>query len=218
MQRGLRDRAVRRLFPPRPRQAPPATIARILVIRPDQLGDLLFATPALARLRAAFPTAHITGLIGSWGRPVWERQPALNDIGELPFPGIVARPARPWEPYTLLASAARQLQTQQYDLAIILRFDYWWGALLAEQAAIPSRFGYDLPVTAPFLTNPAPYPPGRHEVEQNLALVDAVPAAGAPPAPPPDRDAGRPPLLFPLRGEVPWTAASCRPTAASAPW
>jgi ADP-heptose:LPS heptosyltransferase len=213
VQRGLRDRAVRRLFPPPPRQAPPATITRILVIRPDQLGDLLFATPALARLRAAFPAAHITGLIGPWGRPVWDRQAALNNIGELPFPGIVTRPARPWQPYTLLASAARELRPQAYDLAVNLRFDYWWGALLAEQARIPIRWGYDLPVTAPFLTHPAPYTPGRHEVEQNLALVDAVcAAAGAPPAPPPDRGAGRPPLNFPLRGEeYTWTASVLPP-------
>src|SRR5437588_446441 len=36
-------------------------IKRILIIRPDHLGDLLFATPALELLRIAFPQAHITG-------------------------------------------------------------------------------------------------------------------------------------------------------------
>ena len=38
---------------------PPAN-PRILVIRPDHIGDLLFATPALHALRPSFPDASIT--------------------------------------------------------------------------------------------------------------------------------------------------------------
>ena len=84
----------------------------------------------------------------------------LDDIGELPFPGIAARPATPWEPYGILRNAARELRARHYDMAVILRFDYWWGALLAEQAGIPVRWGYDLPETARFLTHALPYQPG----------------------------------------------------------
>jgi heptosyltransferase-2/heptosyltransferase-3 len=192
------------------------------VIRPDQVGDLLFATPALARLREAFPAAHITGLIGPWGRgTVWERLPELDDVRTCPFPGIVARPARPWDPYLTLRRVAATLREQAFDLALVLRFDYWWGALLAEQAAIPHRWGYGLPLMQPYLTVAEPYWPGRHEVEQNLALVEAVIAAAAadtlpvlhgalgPAEPEPvDRARGTPPLYFPLRDEErAWAAA-----------
>jgi heptosyltransferase-2/heptosyltransferase-3 len=196
----LRDRLVRLLFPPRhpaPLAGPPR---RIVIIRPDHLGDLLFATPALVRLRAAYPDARLTGLVGPWAKPIWDRQTMLDDIGELPFPGITARPARPWAPYAILRNAARELRARHYDMAVVLRFDYWWGALLAEQADIPVRWGYDLPETARFLTHTVPYQPGRHEVEQDLALVEAVVRTAPHPPPPPliDRAAGQPPLRFPL--------------------
>jgi len=195
----LRDGAVRLVFPPRRPFPPPGAPRRILVIRPDHLGDLLFATPALARLRAAYPDAHLVGLVGPWGRAVWDRQPALDAVETLPFPGIVARPERPWQPYTLLRQAAHTLRDGHYDLAVVLRFDYWWGALLIEQARIPVRCGYDLPATAPFLSHAVPYQPGRHEVEQDLDLVDTI-ITGAPGG---NLDAGveRPTLQFPLTPE-----------------
>ena len=41
---------------------------RILLIRPDHLGDLLFMTPALHALRAAQPTTHLACLIGHVSR------------------------------------------------------------------------------------------------------------------------------------------------------
>jgi heptosyltransferase-2/heptosyltransferase-3 len=36
---------------------------RILLIRPDHIGDLLFATPALRVLREAFPGAHLACMV-----------------------------------------------------------------------------------------------------------------------------------------------------------
>jgi len=45
--------------------------------------------------------------------------------------------------------------------------------MLARWAGIPKRVGYDLPAVRPFLTKPAPYSPGGHEVQQNMDLVSA---------------------------------------------
>ena len=46
---------------------------RILVIRPDHLGDLLMTTPALSLLRAGLPEAVITALVGPWALPALAR-------------------------------------------------------------------------------------------------------------------------------------------------
>jgi lipopolysaccharide heptosyltransferase II len=145
---------------------------RILVIRPDHLGDLLFVTPALRVLRQRFPDAHITALIGPWGLPVLRDCPHINDVIALPFPGFTkqAKPS-PWQPYALLHRWARQLRGC-YDLAVVLRFDHWWGALLAYLAGVPQRVGYAVPQVAPFLSHAAPYIAGRHQVIQNQRLLD----------------------------------------------
>ena len=154
---------------------PSARFRSIVLIRPGHLGDLLFTTPAIRNLREAFPQAHITYLIGTWSKAVIENNPNIDEIALCPFPGFTRQKKRSvFEPYVILLQYARQLRQEGFDLAIILRFDHWWGALLAYLAGIPRRVGYDVAEVRPFLTDIVPYSSDRHEVEQNLTLVEQV--------------------------------------------
>jgi len=151
------------------------SVDRILLIRPDHLGDLLFTTPAIRLLRQAFPQARITYLVGPWSKAIIKNNPNIDEIALCPFPGFTRQKKRSiFEPYALLIQYARQLRQRDFDLAIVLRFDHWWGALLAYLAGIPRRVGYDIAEVRPFLTDIVPYLPYRHEVEQNLSLVEQV--------------------------------------------
>ena len=76
-------------------------------------------------------------------------------------------------PYRLLSKVAGELRGR-FDTAVVLRFDHWWGAWLAAAAGIPRRIGYDWPETHPFLTEALPYRTGRHEAQQNAALLEAL--------------------------------------------
>ena len=116
---------------------------RILVIRPDHLGDLLFATPALHLLRASLPDAHIAALVGPWGEAVLAGNPDIDELLTCPFPGFTRQPkSNPLAPYRLLQAEAQRLAALDFDLALVLRFDHWWGAWLAAAAGIPQRLGY----------------------------------------------------------------------------
>lgn len=165
-----------RLLPvasPRPRN--------VLVIRPDHLGDLLFATPALSLLRQAQPQARITMLVGPWGREVVAGNPDVDEVMTCDFPWFNRRRKRsPWEPYTLLRKMASELAGHHFDVALNLRFDFWWGAAVAHLAGIPEVIGYDQPGCHPFLTCALPYVPRCHEVEQNLRLVSTLVDKGSP--------------------------------------
>ena len=122
----------------------------IVVIRPDHLGDLLFTTPAIRLLREAYPKAHITCLVGPWSKAVIESNPHIDEIALCPFPGFTRQKKRSvFEPYVTLLRYARRLRQQEFDLAIVLRFDHWWGALLAYLAGIPHRAGYDIAEVRP---------------------------------------------------------------------
>ncbi|MEP7200084.1 MAG: glycosyltransferase family 9 protein, partial [Chloroflexota bacterium] len=145
---------------------------RLLLIRPDHLGDLLCVTPALKFLRAQMPDAHITALVGPWGKAALADNPNVDALQTLEFPGFTRKPKPSlFAPYLFLRDAAQQLRAQQFDAAVILRFDHWWGALLAALAGIPRRIGYDVPEVKPFLTDVVRYEPGRHEVAQNFRLI-----------------------------------------------
>lgn len=158
--------------PVTPAGAPP----RILLIRPDHLGDLLFMTPALHALRIAQPDAHIACLIGPWGEPILRDNPDVDELLTCDFPWFNRRPKPSfWEPYAVLRRAAQRLRSMRFDIGYIMRFDFWWGAALARLAGIPRRIGYALPDMQPFLTEAMRYTPGLHEVEQNLRLVEGGP-------------------------------------------
>jgi ADP-heptose:LPS heptosyltransferase len=53
---------------------------RILVVRRDNIGDLLCTTPLIDTLRAHYPDAEIDALVNSYNAPILEGNPALNVV------------------------------------------------------------------------------------------------------------------------------------------
>lgn len=124
----------------------------ILVLKPDHMGDVLLASPALHALRQRFPRACITLAVGPRGEQVARRLPAVDSLAVLPFPGLdpaiqAGIPAR----WLLLLRLARRWYGR-FDAALLLRDDYYWGAMLLAAARIPTRVGIATPLCAPFLT------------------------------------------------------------------
>ncbi len=146
---------------------------RILLVRPDHLGDVLLMTPALQALREHAPDAQITLLVGPWSREIVVRQQALDHLRICAFPGFQRAPQGMLAPYRLLFSTAREMRQGRYDLAFNLRPDFWWGAALLYLAGIPRRVGYALQPGQPFLTHALPYPAPEHAAISNLRLVNA---------------------------------------------
>jgi heptosyltransferase-2/heptosyltransferase-3 len=169
----LLQAAARLPLPPTHRPAAPP--ARVLVIRPDDLGDMVLATPALARLRAGLRAARVTVAAGPWAVAALRHAPVHDAILPIPFTGTTrtAKPS-PIGPYTLLLRQARRLRAERFDAALILRPDHWWGALLTWAAGIPRRLGYATPEVALFCTETLPPPEGLHAAVQSLALVDLL--------------------------------------------
>src|SRR5437660_388404 len=152
----------------------PISQPRILLIRPDHLGDLVLATPILNALRMQIPDAHITMMVGPWSSEVVARHPAIDKLITCPFPGFQRTPQQPFAPYTLLLSTAKQLRRGNYDLAINLRPDFWWGAALLYLARIPRRIGYAIEPGRPFLTRALPFHPPEPAPISNLRLASAA--------------------------------------------
>jgi lipopolysaccharide heptosyltransferase II len=147
---------------------------RILIIRPDHLGDVLLTTPALRRLRDAYPTAAIHALVGPWSAEVLANYPEIDLVLTLPFPGFSRGDKTSLRaPYDLAVASARRLRKIKYSSALIFRPDHWWGAMVAQWAGIPRRVGYDLPDTRPFLTDAIPHQ-HEHVVSQNARLVERL--------------------------------------------
>ncbi len=194
---------------------------RVLLIRPDHLGDLLMTSPAIELLRKALPEAHLTMMIGPWVEEIARRDPLLDELLPCPFPGFTRAPKSSLlDPYLLLWQMARTVRQGHYDAALLLRFDHWWGAWLTALAGIPIRVGHSVPECRPFLTHavggrgsgraelameetmarPEPRPPdtGQHWVERSLDVVRGLLGVWGVPR---DLTTCRPPLRFAVRDE-----------------
>jgi GT2 family glycosyltransferase/ADP-heptose:LPS heptosyltransferase len=125
---------------------------RVLIMRPDHLGDVLLARPAIDLVRRSLPDAELTVLAGPWGVPSLRGVPAR--IAEFPFPGFTREAKRsPIAPYAELLALATRLRGERLDAALVLRPDHWWGALALTVAGVPVRVGHLTPDVAPFLTD-----------------------------------------------------------------
>ena len=144
---------------------------RLLVIKPDHLGDVLLATPAIQSIKASSPETSIHALCGSWAAGALANYAEIERVLTLDFPGF-QRGAAGSGAWRLALQTARYLRNIGYESAIIMRPDHWWGALVAYLAGIERRVGYALDPVAPFLTEAYPYE-YRHAVEQNMRLAES---------------------------------------------
>jgi ADP-heptose:LPS heptosyltransferase len=191
----------------RPSASRPATPQRLLVIKPDHLGDLLLATPALRQLRNTLPEAHISGLVGPWAQRMWQGLTSLDELQTLAFPGFSRTPGRRSRLQTLRLTlqAAGRLRRGRYDTALLLRDDDYWSALVCTLAGIPRRIGMAHPKVVELLSDPVAYQADQHVTSQALAVVSRLGATG---------DSCPPLELVTTVEEQAWAAAQL-PTAAA---
>ncbi len=149
------------------------TAPRVLLLRPDHLGDLVLTTPVLNALKTYAPDTHITMMVGPWSSEVVARHPALDCIITCPFPGFRRATQDMFEPYMQLFRIAQQVRRSNYDVAINLRPDFWWGAALLYLAAIPRRVGYAIQPGTAFLTHAELFSAPEHATVSNLRLISA---------------------------------------------
>lgn len=93
-------------------------VRRILVLRPNAIGDFVFALPALHALRHTYPDARIVYLGLQWHWAFLRHRPGPVDevLAMPPFPGITDVPDTVIEPEATRFVAA--LRGMQFDLAM----------------------------------------------------------------------------------------------------
>lgn len=145
---------------------------RILLIRPDHLGDVLLTAPSIRALKQLNPHLELHALVGPWSADIIANFTEIDLVLTLPFPGFSRAPkVNLRSPYQLALSTAARLRRLGYGTAIIMRPDHWWGALVASLAGIPVRIGYQQPDTEHFLTKAIPLK-HEHVVIQNFRLFE----------------------------------------------
>ncbi len=159
--------------------------AKFLVIRRDNIGDLLCTTPLIRALRERFPQAWIGVLANTYNAPVLAGNPDID----LVYAYEKAKHRQPGSSFLgwLLRrfSLVRELRRQRIDYSILAAPGYQASALrFARLAGTKHVIGYvhgqlfakqiDMPVTAD--------PAQGHEVEATFRLLAPLDIAGDPPS------------------------------------
>ena len=137
---------------------------RILVIRRNRMGDMIYTLPLLHSLRRHYPKAHITVACDPPGEPIALACPAVNDVIVL---------ARGWNP--IQASFKNAAHLQDYDWVIAAKggFDSRLARLTRlTNAAIRIGFARDPKKPSPYYTDPVELQAGAKEEHQ----IETLPA------------------------------------------
>lgn len=150
---------------------------RVLVVRLDNLGDVLLATPAIHAIRQSLPSASITLLASPVGAQVGQLDPDIDEVIEYQAPWM-----DPWQ--ALRQDPERELQIVErlregaFDAAVIFtsfRQSPLPSAYLCYMAGIPLRLAASIDGPGSLLTTRHHHPEHMmHEVERGLDLVGAA--------------------------------------------
>lgn len=94
-------------------------IHRIVVLRPNAVGDFIYALPALHALRASYPDAQITYIGRTWHADFLRGRPGPIDRVEVlpPCPGL-GLPAQEQVDTAAVETFVARMQAQRFDLAL----------------------------------------------------------------------------------------------------
>jgi len=144
-------------------------IKKILLLRPDGIGDLLNSTPAISLLRRSYPDAHITVLVRPLNSDILIENP---DVDEVLIYDRVGKHQRLLEKLNF----CHQLRKKGYDLVVVMYTASWYN-FLAYASGAKYRVGRYQKRFKSTLTHPCrqTYAKGTvHEVERNLDLVRII--------------------------------------------
>ena len=171
----------------RGRQQPEIATTRILVIRLDEIGDMVMMSSFLRELRRGYPKAHITLVVKPAVYNLVELCPYVDEI--LTFPKVNGRGAFYVRLFQSLCFSFRHFRKKKYRLALVPRFDAdagYGAGLLAFLSGAARRIGYSEMVLPSkslsdkgydgFYTNVlAPDPDKvRHEVERGIDVLHSL--------------------------------------------
>lgn len=159
---------------------------RILVLRTEQIGDLVLSLPSFQALRKRFPDAYIAVLVQPVTASLLKFNPHVNEIiaCKLPWYERRSHPARikhpvkrvfasiayHWRCLTTAISLGRQLSRYQFDVAVDLG-GHIYSLLLMVMTKTPVRIGSPISGGKFLLTHWVLPEDRKHEVERCLDIV-----------------------------------------------
>ena len=154
--------------------------SRILIIRRDNIGDLICTTPLFAALREKYPQAYIAALVNSYNEPAIAGNPCLDAIFSY-TKGKHAAGESVWQAYLRRVRLIWQLRRMKFDYILLPNGGFAARALkLASLLAPRHIIGFVGDQSSPKIDLPIPHGEGGklHETEDVFRLLEPLGISG----------------------------------------
>jgi ADP-heptose:LPS heptosyltransferase len=150
-------------------------LPRILVFRPDHIGDAIMATAILRPLREKYPDAHITLCVGPWARDLFEDHPLINEliIADLPWWSKVRKRLTNSSASISPMELVLRLRRRPYDLFLDVRGDLRH-ILIGIAGRSRHIIAYNRTGADAALSATVPYHYKEHEVVKAVRLLEPL--------------------------------------------
>ncbi len=133
-----------------------AAPARILIVNPFGIGDVLFTTPLVRALRQAFPESHIGYLCNRRTECVLQDNPHLNELLVYEKDELDRLFKRSWwQGFRYVGRLLWRVTTTRYDYVVDLSLGERYSFIL-KVLGVPRRVGFDFRRRGRFLTERLP--------------------------------------------------------------
>jgi ADP-heptose:LPS heptosyltransferase len=154
----------------------PYCIGRVLIVKPDHIGDICLITSVLSIITNLFPKAIIDILIGERGLPVLENNPYINkriilnhilfDRRDIPFIRKL------FESLINYIRAIKILRKTRYDIALIMTAYPGNFIILSRLGGCKYIVGHSTAGGGFIIDNVVQWKEGKHEVEHFLEVLN----------------------------------------------
>ncbi len=158
-----------------PKNQLPEDINKILIVKPDHLGDMLLSTSIFKYIKEKFPSSQIDVVCGEWATSILENNPYINKryIINVPFANRKnISSLKKWlEFIKTYFFSLRKIRKERYDIGLFLRSRRGNLISLAFLGNIKYTIGHGVAGFGFLLSKEVEWKNGKHEVEHYLEVL-----------------------------------------------
>lgn len=147
-------------------------IDKILLIKPDHIGDAVLSIPAVRMIREKYPNAHITMLCGPWTKSLFDMQPEINEVKTFAFFREQSQHGSRHLEKQELDELIHDLRNECYDLTINLRRHEEAKYVASQSSDI--CLSYSSTAEQDHFSHPVPALKDIHHVEVKWSMADEL--------------------------------------------
>ena len=156
----------------------PKDINKILLIKPDHLGDVLLFTSVLGPIKEKYHNAQVDIIAGSWSDVILQNNPNINKIYKVDHyklnRGKKSKISKIWIFMTAYFKTLREIRRERYDVVLNFRSD--GNNLITLQLLAAAKFnaGFAASGLSSLLDAEIEFKPNIHEIEHFCNLLEVI--------------------------------------------